>query len=136
MVKRLLLGIFFGVVIFNSAIYAGSELDMQEGQWEITSTVKMQGMTIPPMTYSQCITKDNAVPQNNSPEQEDCKVSDLKTVGDTVSWMVTCSGQAGNMQSKGRITYHGDRFEGEMTTEHMGMVMVTEMQGKRTGPCQ
>ena len=136
MVKRLFLGLFLGVVIFNSAVYAGSELNMQDGQWEITSTVKMQGMTIPPMTYSQCITKDNAVPQNNSPGQDECKVSDLKTVGDTVSWTVTCSGQAGNMQGKGRITYHGDRFEGEMTTEHMGMVMVTEMQGKRTGPCQ
>ena len=41
-----------------------------------------------------------------------------------------------NMKSKGKITYHGDRFEGEMTTEHMGMVMVTEMSGRRTGPCQ
>ena len=60
----------------------------------------------------------------------------MKTVGSTVSWTVTCNEQAGNMKGKGKITYHGDRFEGEMTTEHMGMVMVTEMSGRRTGPCQ
>ena len=85
--------------------------------------------------FFQCITKENAVPQNNAPGQDGCKVSDMKTVGSTVSWTVTCNEQAGNMKGKGKITYYGDRFEGEMTTEHMGMVMVTEMSGKRTGPC-
>jgi len=136
MVKWISMGILLGVVSLFSAVYAGSELNMEDGTWEITSQVKMQGMSIPPMTFSQCITKDNAVPQTNSPGQEDCKVSDIKTIGSTVSWSVTCGEQAGNMKSKGKITYHGDRFEGEMTTEHMGMVMVTEMSGRRTGPCQ
>jgi hypothetical protein len=137
MANRLVILIFLGLVFLcGSAVYAGSELNMQDGTWEITSQVKMQGMTIPPMTFSQCITKENAVPQNTSPGQDDCKVSDMKTVGSTVSWTMTCNEQAGNMKGKGKITYHGDRFEGEMTTEHMGMVMVTEMSGKRTGPCQ
>ena len=135
MVKRIFIGICLGLVSFCSAVYAGSEMNMQDGMWEITSQVKMQGMTIPPMTFSQCITKDNAVPQNNSPGQDDCKVSDMKTTGSTVSWSVVCGEQAGNMKGKGKITYHGDRFEGEMTTEHMGMAMVTEMSGRRTGPC-
>ena len=136
MVKWISMGILLGVVSLFSAVYAGSELNIEDGMWEITSQVKMQGMSIPPMSFSQCITKDNAVPQTNSPGQEDCKVSDMKTIGSTVSWSVTCGEQAANMKSKGKITYHGDRFEGEMTTEHMGMVMVTEMSGRRTGPCQ
>lgn len=136
MAKWLFIGTFLGLLSLCSAGYAGSELNMEDGMWEITSQVKMQGMAIPPMTFSQCITKDNAVPKSNTPGQDDCKVSDMETTGSTVSWSVTCSGQAGNMKSKGKITYHGDRFEGEMTTDHMGMVMVTEMSGRRTGPCQ
>ena len=135
MVKRLSFGICLGLLSLCSTVYAGSGLNMQDGMWEITSQVKMQGMAIPPMTFSQCITKDNAVPQTNSPGQGDCKVSDMKTIGSTVSWSVVCDEQAGNMKGNGKITYHGDRFEGEMTTEHMGMVMVTEMSGRRTGPC-
>ena len=136
MKKKGLLGALLWVLLTGSAIHAGSGLNIEDGMWEITSTVKMQGMTIPPMTFSQCITKDNAVPQNNSPGQEDCTVTDMRTVGSTVSWAVTCNGQGGQMTGKGKIPYHGDRFEGEMTTEHMGMVMVTEMQGRRTGACQ
>lgn len=135
MVKKLSMVIFLGIVSLFGVVYAGSELNMEDGMWEITSQVKMQGMTIPPMTFSQCITKDNAVPQTNSPGQEDCKVSDMKTIGSTVSWSVVCGEPSGNMKGKGKITYHGDRFEGEMTTEQMGMVMVTEMSGRRTGPC-
>ena len=68
MAKRLVVLIFLGIVFLcGSTVYAGSELNMQDGTWEITSQVKMQGMTIPPMTFSQCITKENAVPQNTSP---------------------------------------------------------------------
>ena len=136
MVKWLSIGIFLSIVSLFNAVYAGSELNMQDGMWEITSQVKMQGMTIPPMTFSQCITKENAVPHANSPGQDDCKVSDMKTVGSTVSWSVVCGESSGNMKGKGKITYHGDRFEGEMTTEQIGMVMMTVMSGRRIGPCQ
>jgi len=136
MAKSILIGVFLCSLFFAAAVNAGSGLDIEDGMWEITSAVKMQGMTIPPMTFSQCITKDNAVPQNSSPGQDNCKVTDMKTVGSTVSWKVTCNGQGGQMKGNGKITYHGDRFEGKMTTESMGMVMETEMSGKRKGPCQ
>ena len=63
---------------------AATTLNLEDGMWEVTSQVKMQGMMIPPMTFSQCITKENAVPQGNSPGQDNCKVSDMKTVGNTV----------------------------------------------------
>ncbi len=136
MAEKRFVAVLIGFMILCTTVYAGSELNMEEGMWEITSLVKMQGMTMPPMTFSQCITKDNAVPQNSSTGQDNCKVSEMKTVGSTVSWTVICSGQAGNTKGKGTIAYLGDRFEGKMTTEHMGMVMVTEMNGRRTGSCQ
>lgn len=136
MAQRIFVVIACGFLALGSAVFAGSELNMEDGMWEITSQVKMQGMTIPPMTFSQCMTRDNALPQHNSPGQDDCKVSEMKTVGSTVSWTVICSGEAGDMKGKGKITYLGDRFEGQMTTDHMGMVMETEMRGRRTGSCQ
>ena len=125
-----------GFLLLCSTVDAGSKLNVEEGTWEVTSQVKMQGMTMPPMTFSQCITESDAVPQGNVSGQESCKVSDVKTVGNTVTWTLTCSGQGGNMQGKGKITYNGTSFEGEVTTETMGMVMVTQMTGRRTGPCQ
>jgi hypothetical protein len=103
--------------------------------WDVTSQVKMQGMTVPSMTFAQCITKDDAIPQNTSPQQDNCKISDMKTVGSTVSWTVVCKDPNGDMKGNGTITYHGDRFEGQVTMEYAGMTMVTELSGKRTGPC-
>lgn len=136
MIGKVTVSVVLLLSIFCVGVGAGSGPDIQDGMWEITSAVKMQGMTIPPMTVSQCITKENAVPQSDSPGQgNDCKVTDTRTDGDTVSWTVVCSGQGGEMKGKGKITYHGDRFEGEVRTEAMGMVMITEMTGKRIGPC-
>ncbi|BBO74094.1 lipoprotein [Desulfosarcina widdelii] len=138
MAKRMLMWFFVVVsVLFTTTIYAGSAVDMEEGMWEITTKVKMQGMEIPPQTFSQCITKKDMVPQNNDPSQQgNCTVSDVQTSGNTVSWTMVCKTEGGEMKSKGKITYHGDSFTGESTSEMMGMVIVTEMSGKRTGPCQ
>ena len=133
---RFLLAMFMGLMIVLGAVNAGAEVNIEEGTWEITSQVKMPGMTMPPMTFSQCITKQNAVPQGNSPGQDNCKIADMKTVGNTVTWTVICKEASGDMKGKGKITYHGNRFEGEVNMDMAGMSMVTEMSGKRTGPCQ
>ncbi len=130
----LLMATLMVLVGFTTA-NAGSGLNMEDGMWEITSRVKVQGMTVPTMTYSQCMTKEDAVPQNSSPQQNNCKVLDKKKVGNTVSWAVVCKEQTGDIKGKGSITYHGDRFEGQVTMEYAGMEMVTDMSGKRTGPC-
>ena len=137
--KRILIGVFFVAAFFCAAVHAGSDVDFEEGMWEITSQVKMQGMDMPAQTFAQCITKDNMVPQNNDPNQQGgagCSVSDVKTSGNTVSWSVVCKTGGGEMKGKGKITYQWDSFKGESTAEMMGMVMVTEMSGRRTGPCK
>ncbi|BBO67520.1 lipoprotein [Desulfosarcina alkanivorans] len=136
MAKRLLVTILTGLLVTCNVAFAASALNLDDGMWEVTSQVKMQGMTMPPMTFSQCITKADAVPQGNASGQDNCKVSDIKTVGNTVSWTITCNGQAGEMKGKGKITYQGDRFEGRISMDMAGRVMVTEMKGRRTGPCQ
>lgn len=138
MAKRMLIGFFVVASVFCATlVYAGSNVDLNEGMWEITTKVKMQGMEIPPQTFSQCITKKDMVPQSNNPDQQgNCTVSDVQTHGNTVSWTVVCITEGGEMKGKGKINYQGDSFTGQSTSEMMGMVVVTEMSGKRIGPCQ
>jgi len=138
MAKRMLIGFFVvASVLCTTLVFAGSGVDLNEGRWEITTKVKMQGMEIPPQTFTQCITKNDMVPQDNNPDQQGkCSVSDIKTTGNTVSWTVACTTDGGEIKGEGKITYQGDSFTGESTTEMRGMVIVTEMSGKRTGPCQ
>mgnify|MGYP006274114343 CR=1 FL=1 len=120
-----------------SPVQAGSVPNMNPGLWEITSEVKMPGMTMPAATTTQCITRDSMVPQGGSSQgQGQCDVKDVQVRGDTVSWMIECHGQGGAMTGTGEITYHGDRFEGSSKMTMQGMEITTEMQGKRIGACQ
>jgi hypothetical protein len=120
-----------------SIVFAGSKINMQEGLWEITSEVKMPGMSLPPTTHTQCIKKDDLVPQKTQPGQE-CKITDVKISGNTVTYKMRCSGQGGDMTGTGEITYNGDRFAGTMKMNMPGqnMTITTHMKGRRIGECQ
>jgi hypothetical protein len=99
MLKRL----FTALVILLAAVsfsFAASGSNMKEGLWEITSTVKMQGMNMPSHTHTQCITKNDLVPKSSQPGQE-CTISDYKIEGNTVTWSIQCSTQGGDMKGTG-----------------------------------
>jgi len=46
------------------------------------------------------------------PAKSDCKMTDMKSVGNTVTWAVTCP----DAVSKGKVTYAGSTFDGTMET--------------------
>jgi len=118
-------------------VHAGSGLDMNPGLWEITTEVKMSGMTMPKTTNTQCITKDSMVPQAGTAQgQGQCEMKDIRTHGDTVNWSIECSGQGGAMTGTGEITYHGNTFEGTSSMSMQGMDIKTIMKGRRIGECQ
>ena len=125
------------LLLSASIVFAGSDVNMNEGLWEITSEVKMSGMSMPPSTHTQCITKDDLVPQKAQPGQE-CQVTNIQCQGDTVTWEIECSGQGRLMKGTGRITYNGDSFVGQMkmTMPDQGMKITTNMKGRRIGDCQ
>lgn len=118
---------------------AGAGPNMQEGQWEITTTVDMPGMpgAMPPMKHTQCITKNDLVPRPRSNQgNQDCTVTDMKTSGNTVTWAMTCKG-GGDMTGRGAITYSGDTFAGTFTMQMQGgMKMTQKMKGRRLGACK
>ena len=111
--------------------------NMQDGLWEITTTVEMKGMPagmMKPMTHTSCLTQKDSVP--DKPAKSECKMSDMKYEGNTVSWTVTCP----EAVSKGKVTYSGSTFDGttETTMNHHGekTQVKNKMKGKRIGPCK
>lgn len=118
-----------------------AEPNMNEGLWEITTKVEMKGMqvTIPPQVTKQCLTKKESVPQDKE-KNPNCKITNQKVSGDTVTWAMVCKEKDGTIESKGMITYKGDKFDGTTNTtikDKSGKTQQvgTKMSGKRLGPC-
>ncbi|HYU26739.1 MAG TPA: DUF3617 domain-containing protein [Thermoanaerobaculia bacterium] len=104
------------------------------GKWEMTMQMEMTGMPMkmPAHTVTYCLTKEEAEnPEKLVPEAKknsDCKPTDLKIDGNTVSWKVEC--EKSKMTGEGKVTYSGDGFDGGM---HMTMPNGGEMNAKYSG---
>ena len=114
-----------------------ASVNMNEGQWEITTTVDMPGMPAmakKPHAFTTCLSKSDYVPKSNT-EKNDCKMLDQKIEGNTVSWSVACKESSG----KGTVTYAGDSYTGfmesTMKAEGKEMMVKMKMDGKRIGAC-
>ena len=138
---------FFAVlaIILTLVCFSGAQAadpNMKDGLWEITTKVEMKGMpaNIPPTVTKQCMTKKESVPQQNKEKNPNCKIVDQKVSGDSVTWAMICKEKDGTVDSKGKITYKGDTFDGTTTTtikdkSGKAQQIATKMSGKRLGPC-
>jgi hypothetical protein len=115
---------------------------MQEGMWEVTMKTEMQGMPMemPPMKFSQCLTKKDMVPQKKE-KSEECKMISTKIEGNTVYWKARCRSKDGMVESDGKITYAGGSFNGVIKTilndaKASKTEMTNHMSGKRIGDCK
>jgi len=136
MKKSLVLAIALSLIFAVSAFAAPN---YQEGLWEMTTTMNMPGMPkemMHPMKNTVCMTKENAVPQPQQKGEQQCKMTDQKTVGNKVSWTMTCKN---GTVSKGDITYSKTSFTGSQTmvTNQSGRqtTVKSTMSGKYIGPC-
>jgi hypothetical protein len=144
MLKRVVLAVAIaGVFFWGTFAFAG--LNLHEGLWEITTKMEMEGMAMqmPARKHTQCLTKKNMlktmVPKEQTQEEE-CKITDQKVSGNTVTWAMKCSGKA-TMEVTGKTTYRGDTFEGSMimisTDSDRGkMKIINHISGKRIGECK
>ena len=128
------IALFALVALLALPLFAGPQ---REGKWQVTSQVEMANMPmkIPATTTEVCVTKEMAEkpePPKN-PRQTDCKVSDYKIEGSTVSWTMSCEKQ--KMTGEGKITYSADTFEGSMHAKMGDMELTTKYSGKRLGDC-
>lgn len=141
------------VVAAGSASLLAQAGPRRDGNWEVTIEMAMPegmpnmpaGMTMPPIKTTQCITKEDAAdPQKAMPTSgrgsapSDCKISNYKTVGNTVSWDMACTG-AQPMTGHSEFTYTADSYTGVMTANMarggQGMAMNMKYSGKRLGDC-
>jgi hypothetical protein len=119
-------------------------LDLNPGKYEITAKVEMQGMPggmpgMPAQTMTQCLTEQDPVPAASA-DAQGCKVTDMKTEGNTLTYTMTCDQQGMTIKSNGKMTFKGDSFEGTTQTQ-MGpsagnMTITTKISGKRIGKCE
>jgi hypothetical protein len=94
---------------------------------------------MPAQKHNQCITKKEFVPDQSSKNQ-DCKITDQKVTGDTVSWKMACKDKDGTTEGEGKITYKGASYDGmmmaKMTQKGESHTMKMNFAGKHTGPCK
>ncbi len=113
-------------------------LNMKEGKWEITVAMQATGkmpFQMPPQTFTQCITKENTVPQKVEPNQ-DCKITKQEVKGDTVSWTAECKTPEGPVITDGTVTYKGTTFDGMIKIKQKDMEITQNMSGKWIGECK
>ena len=128
------------IVTVTSVSFAGSELNMQEGKWEITTKMEIPSMPMdmPPMKHTQCLLKKDIVPQSSQAGQE-CTISQIKVTGSTVTWVMQCSGgPGGDTKGNGTITYNGSSMKGtiKMKDAQSNMEMTSHLTGRRIGECK
>lgn len=113
----------------------------RDGRWEVTMEMDMPNMPMkmPPMKTVQCVTKEqvddpNQLPKGAQEKNKDCKVSDYKVTGNTVTWTMTCTGKNA-MTGTGEMTYSADSYEGSMKMKTATGEMAMKYTGKRLGDC-
>jgi hypothetical protein len=114
-------------------------INMQEGQWEMTTVANIPGMPAgmnKPFTITTCLTKNDLVPKPKEQHQTACKEQDRTISGNTISQTIVCPDSVMKMS----FTYSGSTFEGssQSTIKDKGgkeIVMNASMKGKYLGPC-
>ena len=129
------------LALASAALPALAAPNLEEGNWEITTKMEMPGMpfAMPPTKHNQCMTKKDFVP-DQSRKGQDCKMTDQKVSGDTVSWHMVCKDRDGTTEGDGKITYKGKSYDGQMqmrmNQKGENMAMNMSFSGRHTGPCK
>jgi len=121
---------------------AAAQHPMRPGRWEITMQMAMPNMPMqmPAVKSTQCITQaqldapDKGLPTGPAKNANECKMSEYKQAGDTVTWKIACSGQQA-MTGSGELRFTGDTYEGVMQMAMDQQQMTMKYSGKRLGDC-
>lgn len=115
---------------------------MKPGQWEIETSMKMQGMQLPGAKFTHCYTaKDIAAgKQYNTDEEGKCAISNMKASGGHVSYDMACTIEGGKMTGsiKGTMSATAYSFDQKMrmTPDHGMGEMHSIIKGRRLGDCK
>ncbi|HEY3487027.1 MAG TPA: DUF3617 family protein, partial [Gammaproteobacteria bacterium] len=97
------------VLIVFPPLAGAAAPDFDEGEWEYETKLTMNGkpMPMPGMKYSQCVTKQDFVPQRPEQAQTHCQLVSQKVSGNSVTWTTRCARSDVTMESEGNVVYRG-----------------------------
>ena len=104
--------------------------------WEVKTTMIMEGMRMPGPPTKVCTkgTQANLM----TPVEKDCKMSDVRTVGNRTTYRVTCTGKE-PMSGTGEITRGQGNYRGVLelnsTVGGEKTTIVNEYSGRLVGKC-
>jgi hypothetical protein len=126
-------------VAMSWTVLAQTKSPMRAGNWSVTVKMSMQGMDMPPMTQTHCVTpemlKDPMGSVPKGPGGGDCKMSDYKLTDNTATYTMTCT-QPMAMTMVGEMKYNGtDAYTGTVAMDSSGQKMSMSFDAKRVGDC-
>ena len=118
---------------------------IRPGRWEVVMQMDMPNMPVkmPEMKTTQCVTPEQAKdpastlpsgPQAGRGGKSDCKVSDYKVSGQTVTWKMACT-MPQPVTGAGEMTFTDNSYAGAMKMNTAQGDMNMKVSGKRLGDC-
>jgi len=107
--------------------------------WEVTSKMEIPGMpfAMPAFPTKVCLPKGGESDPRKTSGDKNCKMSDIKTVGNKVSWKARCDHNGEIMTGIGEQTATSNSFAGKMQlsgkSEGQDVNMNMALSGKRIG---
>ena len=124
-----------------TSLFAQSPI--RPGRWEVVMQMDMPSMPVkmPEMKTTQCVTPEQANdPANSLPRgpqgdgKQDCKVSNYKVSGKTVTWDMACTTPMA-ITSTGEMTFTDDTYTGTVKMNAPQGNMSMKISGTRLGDC-
>jgi len=125
---------FFVLIMVSPA--RAAEIKAKLGMWKWTTTMEVPGMpfAMPAITYSECLTKEDLIPEQ--PDKDgDCKILENEIKDNKVEWKMECNGEDGKVISDGKISYSNTSAKGDIKILMNGMKMTSKLSGQYTGAC-
>ena len=128
------------VAILTSMLAVSAATHGQESKgdlWETTSQMVMEGVPfkMPANTVKACAPKEWKEPPGGSDRSRNCKSSNMRVMGNKVTWDVQCTGPT--MTGTGEILRDGaDAFAGTIKFMSPEGNMTIQLKGRRVGGCE
>ena len=132
--------------LLATAAAAGAESLIEAGEWKVTSTAVINGVSQPAQSKSRCVTPEQAenVAATFGPVSgtvnSDCETPAVETAGKVLKWRLQCRGQL-DIDAAGEFTFDNPRHytavitsKGKMAGQLISDVK-TNIEAERIGDC-
>ncbi|MGE0116005.1 MAG: DUF3617 domain-containing protein [Steroidobacteraceae bacterium] len=124
---------FLLLALCGTSTLAWGQLAASGEKWRVTSSMQMEGMSMPGSTNEICKAAGNQ--DAPIPADKNCTTYDTKRSGNTQSFKMRCTGKDA-MEGSGEITYLGpDHYKGSMKVNAQGAQMTMNYEGQKLGAC-